>query len=701
MKAWWRNLPLHIKLHLPIQLALLVLLPAAHMWVMSKFESAMLDSVQLKTQDSATQSLLALNSMMLTGAISNRNERSVFFNRMSAQTGMEDFHLTRTSALQKQYGPGLEEERQSDNMDRQASETGNVQTEITRHQKHTLRVVVPFAARKEFYGVDCLQCHQVPEGTVLGTISLKINLEPEYKKIQQLSSVLLAGQVFLQLVLFFLISWLIRNITRSVVDLEGAMQHIKKNEDFSKRVAVYGNDEIGQITQVFNGFIAHIEELHLRLAEKVSALEKYHEKTEEELRIGSDIMSRITDAQNTQDPAVRSQIKPATLYSGDVILVSRTPAGNLHILLADAVGHGLIAAMNLLPLSQVFNAMSKKGFSLSRIAEELNSKIHSLMPVDRFIGAVLVSIDFRNRAIGVWNGGVPAPVLVHADGAILHQWPSRNLPLGILDDEEFSSEAEVVHYETDCQLFLFSDGLLEAESAEREQFGKERVKQLLQNTIPDLRFEALMSSLEHHLNGQPAHDDVSLAMANISVVNFREVIGKPMGGDIDDVTSSSHWRIAITLGADELKYLDAVYLVTQVVGKITATAEHYSRLYVILNELFNNALDHGVLKLDSTIKHGPDGFEKYLHLREDKLRTLSTGSIEIEIEKVIIEGHNGVRIHLIDSGNGFDYSAIQRLAQENSAQRQYGRGLALAMSMAHKLVFSGRGNEVTAYYVCN
>jgi len=227
MKAWWRNLPLHIKLNLPIQLALLALLPVAHLWVMSKFESSMLDNVRLKTQDSATQSLLALNSMMLTGAIGSQATRSAFFNRMSAQKGMEDFHLVRTTAVQNQYGPGLEEERRSDELDRLTAGTATVQTSISRQGKHTLRVVVPFAARKDFYGVNCLQCHHVPEGTVLGTISLKINLEPEYIKIQQLSSVLLAGQIFLQLSLFFLISWLIRSITRSVVDLEIAMLHIR------------------------------------------------------------------------------------------------------------------------------------------------------------------------------------------------------------------------------------------------------------------------------------------------------------------------------------------------------------------------------------------------------------------------------------------------------------------------------------------
>lgn len=692
---------MHVKLHLPIQLALLVLLPAAHLWVLSKFESTMLDDIRLKTQDSATQSLLALNSMMLTGAIKDQTERSVFFNRMSEQKGVEDFHLVRTPAMQNQYGPGLDEEQQGDELDRLAAESGTMQTAISRHGKRSLRVVVPFIARKESYGVDCLRCHHVAEGTVLGTISLKVSLEPEYGKIQHFSSVMLAGQVLLQLLLFFLIRWIIRSITKSVVDLESAMLHIKNKEDFSRRVEVYGNDEIGQIAQVFNGFIDHIEELHLRLAEKVLALEKYHDRTEQDLRIGSDIMSRIANAQSTVDPAVQSQIKPAALYSGDVILVSRTPAGILHIMLADAVGHGLVAAMNLLPLSQIFNAMSKKGFSVSRIAEELNSKIHQLMPVDRFIGGALVSIDFGNRIIEVWNGGVPAPLLANMDGTVLHQWQSRNLPLGILNDEEFSSKAESFHYEDHCQLFLFSDGLLEAESPEGVQFGNGRILESIKSTEPDHRFDVLMNSLDQHLCGLSAHDDISLAIVNISAKNEQEQFTRTDSSSSDGKASASSWRIAIRLGEEELKHLDVVTFVTQIVNKITAAVEHNFRLYLILNELFNNALDHGLLQLDSSIKHGPDGFEKYLLLREDKLRTLASGSIEIEIEKVSIEGRDGVRIHLVDSGKGFDFSAIQEAPRENMVQGQYGRGLTLVRSMAHKLVFSGKGNDVTAYYVCN
>ena len=438
-----------------------------------------------------------------------------------------------------------------------------------------------------------------------------------------------------------------------------------------------------------------------RLAEKIIALEKCFNQTEDEMRIGSAIMDRITAEHSDQDPVVCKKILPASHYSGDLVLVSRMPSGVLHVLISDAVGHGLTAAMNLLPLSQIFYAMTKKGFSVSHIVKELNSKIHRLMPADRFICAALVSIDFREQLLEVWNGGIPAPLLAAKDGRIQHQWPSRNLPLGILGDDLFSADVEIFHYEQDSQLFLFSDGLLEAESPVNEQYGKGRLEAVIQYTAPEHRFDKLIHSLDMHLQGRSAHDDVSLVMVNISIQGRPEELSCTLSAPSTKESSHSHWKLSIRMGEDELKYFDAVPSLTEMVSKIHVTAKHHSVLYVILSELFNNALDHGVLKLDSSIKHGPDGFEQYLHMREKRLKELSSGFIEIEIEQTIIDRKYGVKIRVVDSGSGFDHAAARVDPPAEIEQAQHGRGLALARGMAYKIEHVGRGNEVIAYYICS
>lgn len=699
MKNWWRNLSLAKKLHLPIQLTLLLLLPLAQFWLMERFEEKMLEDVRLHAEDSATQSFLTLNAMMLSGSIANPELRDVFLAKMSSRQGVMGFHLVRTDAVRKQYGAGLKTGGQGDALDRAAMSSNMSQSEIVRADgKRVLHVAVPFAAGRDSHGTNCLQCHHVSEGTVLGAVGLAVDLEPEYRKLNRLSLALVAGQVSLQLLLFLLIGWIIRRVTGSVVELERTMMEVRETGNFSRRARVRGRDELGHIAQAFNGFVAQIEELYRQLALKIQALEKYHDLTEEELRIGSDIMSRITAAYGNGDPGVRTMISPAAHYSGDLILTARTPDGRLHVLLADAVGHGLVAAMNLLPLSQVFSAMSKKGFSVSRIAEELNVKIHRLMPADRFVGAALVSVDFRNRVVEVWNGGIPAPLMIGADGAVLHQWRSRHLPLGILDERNFSSEVEAIHYEQEAQLFLFSDGLPEAESPSGEQFGRERIQGILLDNVPDYRFDVLARALKRHLRGLPAHDDVSLAMVAVSCEEPEGLschLGNASGDD-----AGSYWKLMFRLGEDELKYLDAVPLLTEMVSKIHATAEHHAALYVILSELFNNALDHGVLRLDSGLKHGAEGFEHYLQLREERLKALGSASIEIEIEKVMLEGKYAVRIRVQDSGEGFDHAKLFAASGDLPVSAQHGRGLALVRGVAYSLEFAGKGNEVVAYYIC-
>lgn len=699
LRAWWGSLSLAWKLHLPIQLALLVVLPIAQVWVMGRFEEKMLDDIRERTYESATQSFLSLNAVMLSGAIPSHELKDIFLSKLAQQHGVFDFHVAHAPAVSTQYGIGTPAEQKADVLDREVISGGMSKTLILQGQHRSLRMIVPFKASADFYGTNCLQCHHVPEGTVLGSVSLTVDLEEEYAALSRFGALLAGGQVLLQLLLFLLIGWIIRSVTDTVVDLKWTMLEAHSSGDFSRRARVGGKDEIGQIAQVFNEFVGQIEALHRELSVKISTLETYRDRTEEELRIGSDIMTRITQTYSVSDPTVRQEISPAAHYSGDLILIARTPSNKLYILLADAVGHGLTAAMNLLPLGQVFDAMARKGFAISRLAEELNAKLNLLMPVDRFVGAALVSVDFRERVIEVWNGGLPPVLLIGTDGSQLHRWRSRNLPLGLLDKQSFSSEVEVFHYDRDCQLFLYSDGLPEAEAASGQQFGVDRIIESLGKSGCSERFDDLLRAMREFLGEAPAHDDVSLAMVNIQAENRDDVLACHWVPP-PSVGADSQWRLAFSLGADELKYLDAVPMLTQIVSKVHAAEEHHSALFTILSELFNNALDHGILGLKSDIKDHVDGFEHYLKLREQGLKRLVSASISIEIERATVEGKYAVKISVRDSGQGFDHAGLIVRQRNLPEMAQHGRGLALVRALASSLEFRGRGNEVVVYYVC-
>ncbi|MFA6015224.1 MAG: SpoIIE family protein phosphatase [Gallionellaceae bacterium] len=700
MKAWWFNLSLHNKLQIPIQVLLLLVLILAQIWVARQFEATLFADAEKRAIDSATQSFLSLNAMMLNGNISQPHARDTYIKKMASQDGVTDFHVVRAQPVIDQFGPGLATEVTRDELDRQAITRNQIQIHRQLDKKRTLRVVVPFAAETDFHGTNCLQCHLISLGQVAGAVSLTLSLQHEFTQLSKLHWLLSIGQVLLQLLLFFMIRILIQNVLRPIINLEQTMLAIKAEGDLNKLAEVESGDEVGHITRVFNEFLQYIRQLKKELADKVLVLEQYHDRTEEELRVGGFIMEKMIQVPEQLINRVQFFSQPVEHLGGDILIAAKSPDGAVNILLADAIGHGLVAAINVLPLCQTFYDLTEKGFSPGQIATDLNILVNKYLPSDRFVSAAIVSLHQQSGVIQVWNGGIPAILLFNHAGKTLHQWASHHLPLGIASGEDFSAKIESYHCEENAQLFLFSDGLVEMSSPLGLAFGEEGIIELLSKTPPEQRFVTLISGIEKHLDGQAAHDDISLGLINVRYAEDVQVSALQVSTGKHSATADN-WHIAVTLGAAELKYLDIVPLLTQIISKMELTHEHHSAVFMILSELFNNALDHGLLHLDSALKMGPDGFEVYLESREAQLQALQTGSIKIEISPVEIDQHSAIKIKVADSGEGFCPIVFTGDITTRPSELPYGRGIALVKSVAYQLDYSERGNEVAATYLCD
>eukprot|EP00487_Bulimina_marginata_P005619 TRINITY_DN23823_c0_g1_i1.p1 TRINITY_DN23823_c0_g1~~TRINITY_DN23823_c0_g1_i1.p1 ORF type:complete len:100 (-),score=16.23 TRINITY_DN23823_c0_g1_i1:10-309(-) len=85
---------------------------------------------------------------------------------------------------------------------------------------------------------------------------------------------------------------------------------------------------------------------------------------------------------------------------------------------------------------------------------------------------------------------------------------------------------------------------------------------------------------------------------------------------------------------------------------IKGAEEHRSTLFLILSEAYNNALEHGLLDLSSSIKDSEDGLVDYYLQRDYKLNELNSGSITIDVKYIPQE--TMLYLTIIDSGKGFD-----------------------------------------------
>ena len=219
------------------------------------------------------------------------------------------------------------------------------------------------------------------------------------------------------------------------------------------------------------GVILRLKAMQRQAEERNRELARYRSLQEEEQRLARFVMERLINREALGDPAVSHFIASAAEFSGDLIAAARTPGNVLHVLLADGAGHGLAASLNVLPVTAPFYRMTERGFGIDAIAREINSKVRALLPVDRFIAATLVAVNFRERYVTVWNGGNPGPLLVRPDGGVRLHFNRHHFPLGVVDDDEFDGTVDSHVVNPHDHLLLFSDGLIELEDAADKALG--------------------------------------------------------------------------------------------------------------------------------------------------------------------------------------------------------------------------------------
>ncbi len=424
-------------------------------------------------------------------------------------------------------------------------------------------------------------------------------------------------------------------------------------------------------------------------------------RIEAEHRFARHLLEQLIRPDAVADDGVRTWIAPGSHCGGDAFAWAHTPARVRYILLADAAGHGLAAAISVLPLVESFYAMVEKGCAPASVVRELNRKAHRLLPREYFVAAALAAIDPENRTVQVWNGGLPEVLFVDDHGRLARVWPSRHPPLGVLPDAAFDSICEPYVWPVSGDLLFCSNGVPARLDASGIAFGMQRVADTFAHPKGTGRFRHLTALLECHGAGVEQADDAIMVVARCEPAEARTAAGAPAPpAKLAASADEPRWVLALRLGVAELKSLDVLPFFVNWLNLLGIPASQSEQIFLILGELFNNALDHGVLRLDSRLKAEPEGFARYLEERATRLAALEAGSIEIRMERSRQEDGDWLEIHVEDSGEGFDVAA--RAGRTMPADRlPSGRGIALIRRLAQHLDYNAKGNAAHVRYRLN
>ena len=254
MVSYFQNLNISTKLQISIFFMLLFTLGGSILWLQAYNKKNSIELIKAKGISIAKGSIDSLNIMMLTGIITDGENRKLYYKKTSKQDDVKNFYAFRTKALTDQYGVGLANETIKDTVDQQSITTKTIVTQIDESNKQNLRVTVPFIAQKDYKGTNCLLCHNVNEGTVLGGATIDIDISKELSDIKTQTNWMWAGmvllQIVIQLVIYFLMKLFVGDQVKTIVSQLSAMKG-----DFSKRLTIRFHDEIGKISAYVNDFL--------------------------------------------------------------------------------------------------------------------------------------------------------------------------------------------------------------------------------------------------------------------------------------------------------------------------------------------------------------------------------------------------------------------------------------------------------------
>jgi CheY-like chemotaxis protein len=384
---------------------------------------------------------------------------------------------------------------------------------------------------------------------------------------------------------------------------------------------------------------------------------------------------------------IKYHMSSLSTFNGDLFLVQRGPEGGLYLIMGDFSGHGLTAAMGTLPVALVFFKMVDTGAAVGNIARELNFELNKLMPPSMFFAATLLELNARGDVMTVWMGGVPESYCLSEEGDLKEIIHSQHMPLGILDDSEFDTATQVFDVEKNNKIYLYSDGVVESKNPAGEQFGDDRLKEILVSENTN-RFDKVLNGLNIFIGENNQNDDITLVELTCQAIPAAKV-----DEDVIKETSILPWQLSVSLSAKEIRQQDAVSKLSEILAMLPALERHKGVLHILLSEMYSNSIDHSILGLESANKDTDEHFVNYYESRDKKIQNLKDAFINFDFKLLEESEQHYLQIRISDSGKGYHGND-----SGNSEDLLYGRGLSIIISLCEKISFLDDGKTLEVLF---
>ena len=337
---------------------------------------------------------------------------------------------------------------------------------------------------------------------------------------------------------------------------------------------------------------ALVQERTVELSEKNEALEDAQREIRNDLEMAHSVQAALVPADLPEDPraGVAAFMTPALDVGGDFYDAFITDHGHLAFAIADVSGKGVASALMMAVGRALLRSAANQHPDPSLAVAETNDQLCTMNPKELFITAFFGVIDLELGTLTYVNAGHDPPYLMRPDDEPEMIPMTGGIALGVLPELNYTETT--IPLDEGSSMFLYTDGITEAEDVGGQQFGRERLEAKLSSLNgegPQELMDSVLTDLRAFSGDAKQFDDITC----MALQFVGGAVAEPHIPGRGEAHLASGWRRMVVQPTLETSLPRVAAFVERFAETEGFDPMELYRINLALDELFTNTIEHG------------------------------------------------------------------------------------------------------------